>query len=689
MATIASRTATRPAPFFDGLLARWRYSEGGRRDSRLDLLRGYAVFAMICDHVSNISFFSPFTGANRFVVSAAEGFVFLAGLVVGMVYGDRMRRDGWRVASERLLQRAAVLYAVTTGLTLLFVVLFQYTDLRLWLDRTYGLGLNDPVELVVSTLTLHYTYHGTDILWMYTILLAAAPFVLVLLRYGQVVAVLGASWALWYAYQQVPQAAAIPWAATNVNYFPVAPWQLLFVHGMVIGFHRHAISRVLGRLPARFYLVVFGLGMAFLVLMHRAHDTGQLAGWPILSWLAGEEYLVVFDKTSVPPGRILAFVVLAGFSYSLVTVFWVPIRAALGWLLLKLGTNSLRAYCLHLVLIVLVYNVDSLARLYDRSRWANTVLQGLTVGLTFAIIVGWERLAPGLAWRPSLPLSLALARRHPLLVSSVSAALLLVTVGGAFFAGSVRASRQTDLVSATTEADVLRYIPPTDRSQSPPTLLLALHGEGETGPRFAASLLDVARGNGWALLAPTISWGNRSDVGSISSLVAETLPLLQGLVDAMDDAGTPMQPKIVVFGDGRGAHTARLFTLLYPDTVAAVATVGPAPCLLPAEELGGAPLPVPIGLGDLDQYVGEPFNREAIGQTAFWIGIPLAPEVPGDCPWGALVDHQPEERAQIFSDLLAAHGVRTQIVTAAGPDAQQRLRGDALLFLRASDPRNR
>ncbi len=71
-------------------LDRWRYREQGHRDTRLDLLRGYAVFAMICDHATNISWFSPFTGGNRFVVSAAEGFVFLAGLVVGMVYGGRM-----------------------------------------------------------------------------------------------------------------------------------------------------------------------------------------------------------------------------------------------------------------------------------------------------------------------------------------------------------------------------------------------------------------------------------------------------------------------------------------------------------------------------------------------------------------------------------------------------------------------
>lgn len=48
----------------------WRYAESGARDLRLDFLRGYAVFAMICDHVAGISWFSPFTGANRFVTSA-------------------------------------------------------------------------------------------------------------------------------------------------------------------------------------------------------------------------------------------------------------------------------------------------------------------------------------------------------------------------------------------------------------------------------------------------------------------------------------------------------------------------------------------------------------------------------------------------------------------------------------------
>ena len=34
-----------------GLLRRWRYAEVGRRDLRLDFLRGFCAFAMVVDHL--------------------------------------------------------------------------------------------------------------------------------------------------------------------------------------------------------------------------------------------------------------------------------------------------------------------------------------------------------------------------------------------------------------------------------------------------------------------------------------------------------------------------------------------------------------------------------------------------------------------------------------------------------------
>src|SRR5438067_2078944 len=277
--------------------ARWAYTPGaGRRDARLDLLRGFAVFAMVVDHFGGKSWFTLITGGNEFLVSAAEGFVFLSGCVMCMVYGGRIRRDGWMAAVEGLLRRAVLLYAVTTGLTLLFVGLFVFTDLRLWLDRAYGLGLTDPLELVVGTLTLHYTYHGTDILWMYTVLIAASPLLFHLLLTGRTTPLLLGSVLLWLIYQLFPAQAGIPWVAGNAVNFPIAAWQLYFVVGVAMGCHREQVARRLGSIPPWPALALCALGFAGLIVLSWGHLSGRIATWPLLKALTAETYYQIFDK---------------------------------------------------------------------------------------------------------------------------------------------------------------------------------------------------------------------------------------------------------------------------------------------------------------------------------------------------------------------------------------------------------
>ena len=47
----------------------WRY-QPQRRDARLDLLRGFAVFVMIADHIGGDSWLFTITGGNQFFISA-------------------------------------------------------------------------------------------------------------------------------------------------------------------------------------------------------------------------------------------------------------------------------------------------------------------------------------------------------------------------------------------------------------------------------------------------------------------------------------------------------------------------------------------------------------------------------------------------------------------------------------------
>src|SRR5438128_11862258 len=101
-------------------LLAWRYeatAEGrGPRDLRIDLLRGFCVFVMIIDHVGGeTSWLYALTGGNHFFVSAAEGFVLLSGVSMGMVHATVIKRDGVRAMLTKVAGRARFLYALTVA----------------------------------------------------------------------------------------------------------------------------------------------------------------------------------------------------------------------------------------------------------------------------------------------------------------------------------------------------------------------------------------------------------------------------------------------------------------------------------------------------------------------------------------------------------------------------------------------
>src|SRR5256885_15717824 len=103
---MAPRAALFRPPLLAFSLAAWRYAEAGRRDRRLDLLRGYCVVAMTVDHLDAPTWLYVFTGGNRFFVSAAEGFLFISGLGVGVVYRPILEALGVRAAAAKAVKPA-------------------------------------------------------------------------------------------------------------------------------------------------------------------------------------------------------------------------------------------------------------------------------------------------------------------------------------------------------------------------------------------------------------------------------------------------------------------------------------------------------------------------------------------------------------------------------------------------------
>jgi hypothetical protein len=362
--TVAPPVTTRasPPPWSLALLERvrsWDYYRSAdvasRRDLRLDLLRGFCIFAMVVDHFGGNSWLYALTGGNRFYVSAAEGFIFISGFVMGQAYRSKRDRSGLTAAMGEALHRARTLYLATVALTIIFSLLYLYTDIALWTGRDFGLGIDSLQEIIVAALTLHYTYHGTDILAMYTLLLLAAPLMLLLLSVGEWYWVLIPSWLWWLTYQFYPEEAALPWYIRHGENFPLAAWQVLFVTGHVLGFYRTALSEWLQRFR-RFKVVAVSLCIA------------ATLGLISLAWGADNGFFDIdpnvldetFFKVPLRPWRLFAFFSVAIMAYTSATYLWLPMRRALGWLMLPLGQAALYSYIVHFFLILLVYNLAPL-----------------------------------------------------------------------------------------------------------------------------------------------------------------------------------------------------------------------------------------------------------------------------------------------------------------------------------------
>ncbi|MBI4213757.1 MAG: OpgC domain-containing protein [Chloroflexi bacterium] len=377
------------------------------RDLRIDLLRGFCVFAMVVDHIGGFSPLYALTGGNRFYTSAAEAFIFISGLVMGLAYRRLVARDGLGPALLRAMARAVTLYLVTITLTFVFLPLSE----ALALPWAQGVDFSDPVAFVVSVLTLHRTYYLVDIPLLYTLVIFLAPLAIAMLSQGRSKVVLALAWLWWGAYQFFPEYADAPWPIAGNYLFYLSAWQVFFVTGLVLGWHHSTLARRLAHFPQRAALFVTGLGFVVLIVLDRI--TSQLSVlWPDDPERALETQLflveMVFGKGDVRPGRIVASIVIFGFFYLLVTVLWQPVRRCLGWLLLPLGESALYAYAAHVILAIPVTMLVQLLHEIIDPSWLLHAAAQLGILLLIRQLIAWRVLFvnPNRGWsRYALPAS--------------------------------------------------------------------------------------------------------------------------------------------------------------------------------------------------------------------------------------------------------------------------------------------
>ena len=407
------------------LMSNWSYIDAGSRDRRLDLLRGYAVFAMAIDHIGGGTALHLLTGGNRFLVSAAEAFVFISGVTVGMVYG----RYPMRLAASRGLSRAWTLYAIAIWLGLAFVAGAALLDLP-----KGAAFAADPARFARDIVLMRRTFYLVDVMLLYAFLMALAPIAIWLLKRGWWPPLLVVSVALWLDFQLWPSTTNVPWYIVDDAVFHFAAWQVLFFVGLTLGFYRDALGNRIARmsiprLPGGAIgplLLIFGV----LVWLHvtDARIIDRFAG-------AGEGARLLdawFDKSSLPLPRLVACLLVFAFAWTLVTRAWRPINRVLGPLLLPLGRAALYAYAAHVVIVFVVEAAR--AQLEDASipgpfSADNVSLAIELSGLTALWLTTRFRVAqPLVQWLGSPPVRTFANRPTRLLLPRPAFSLVAVTV---------------------------------------------------------------------------------------------------------------------------------------------------------------------------------------------------------------------------------------------------------------------
>jgi hypothetical protein len=354
------------------------------RDPRIDFFRGLALIFIFWDHVPHNPL-GQITLRNVGFSDAAEVFVFLAGYAAVLAYGKILQRDGYWMASLKILRRTWVLYVVHIFLLamLMGIVFFANSHVETR-DLVEEMGLTHfithPQQALTDELLLRFKPNLMDPLPLYIVLLAGLPLVLPLLL-RKTWLVVGASATVYLL---------APWMGWNLRaiadgvwYFNPVTWQFLFILGGAAALHagraRAPEPRPLLRQPLFVTAALYTVAAAVLTLSWRwpeVHDALMPA------WLSDVIYPI--SKTDLSPLRLLHFLALA-----YVTAKLLPGR---GWTQnwwaqqsCRMGRYSLEVFCLGVLLAPLADMLNAMAD----DAWTMQIFSALLGLALMAGLAAW------------------------------------------------------------------------------------------------------------------------------------------------------------------------------------------------------------------------------------------------------------------------------------------------------------
>lgn len=313
-----------------------------KRDLRLDLFRGLALWLIFLDHIPT-NIVSWVTIRNYGFSDATEIFIFISGYTAAFVYGSAMNERGFLVSGARILRRAWQIYVAHVFLFAIYMAEITYVassfENPLYAEEMGVLDfLKQPDVTIIQALLLKFKPVNMDVLPLYIVLLLLFPPILWLLlrrptlALSASVALYAVSWEFGWNLQAYPSGTWL---------FNPFAWQLLFVFGAWCAMG--GAERLSAVLRSRITLAVaIGyLVFAFLITMTWHFP---VLGQFVPEWLGSLIYPI--DKTNLDVLRFAHFLALG-----VVIVWFVPRDwSGLHWPIFRpaiwCGQHSLEIFCL-------------------------------------------------------------------------------------------------------------------------------------------------------------------------------------------------------------------------------------------------------------------------------------------------------------------------------------------------------
>ncbi|HET9850299.1 MAG TPA: OpgC domain-containing protein [Candidatus Saccharimonadales bacterium] len=355
----------------------------------LDIIRGFFLLVIMIDHVEMYpSIFDLVTGRGRMYVSAAEGFFFMSGMLVGLVYRRRLAR-GMKFIFGKMWRRALELYIASIFFTLLYTWLalhFNHPDIK---DGLYTVT-NWP-HIFKETVLMRYGYGWADFLDRFAILMFLAPFAFYLITKGR-----------WWLLAII---SAVAWAFRG-NGFTLS-WQIIFASAMIIGYYWYDIRARWDSLAAKAKLrlkqsvlaltiITGAMSWASVFILSLLNE--RLSSLPASlqsfthGWNSFNAWIWLYDqKWTIGPIRIVLFLLWFSALFMLVNRYQKPISRVTKGVVETVGRNSLFVYVTH---SIIVFGLRLLINTTGQALWVNFLVTAGGLAVLVAITLTYVRFMP-------------------------------------------------------------------------------------------------------------------------------------------------------------------------------------------------------------------------------------------------------------------------------------------------------